>query len=97
MTTRTLILARNSMLECESNFKGTLPEICRSCDVKDDENHRLNYCTQWEDTNQAEHEEKYDFLDNEILVPIMTYIERVWELKYANGRMKRLSSYLYSS
>ena len=50
---------------------------------------------QWDYINQAEREEKYDFLeifsnDNEILVPIMTYIERVWELKYANGRRKRL-------
>ena len=41
--TRTLILARNGMLECGTNFKGTLPETCRYCNVTDNENHRMNF------------------------------------------------------
>ena len=94
--TRTLILARNGMLECGTNFKGTLPETCRYCNVIDNENHRMNFCTQWEDVNQAKQQEKYDFQDvfskeNDVLLSIMTHIEHIWELKYANGRMKRFS------
>ena len=96
-TARILILARYGMLECGINFKGTMPVICRHCHVTDDENHRLNHCTQWENLNQAKHQEKLDFQDihsknDDTLTPILTHIERVWELKFANGRMRKLFS-----
>ena len=42
---KTLILARHGMLECGTNFKGSLSEICRHCNLLDDEDHRLNVCT----------------------------------------------------
>ena len=95
-TARTLILARYGMLECGVNFKGTMPVISQHCNVTEDENHRLNYCTQWEDLNQAKHPEKCDFFldvfsnNNDTLISILTHIERVWELKFANRRMRKL-------
>ena len=39
---KTIILARNGMLQCGKNFKGTMNEICS---VIDDEEHRLNTCS----------------------------------------------------
>ena len=58
-----LILARFHMLECGKNFKGTLPEICPSCDVTDDEQHRLNYCTRFNEINLSDKLTKVNFDD----------------------------------
>ena len=82
------------MLECGKNFKGSMSELCPTCNVADDEEHRLNYCTKWEEINNL-NRTKVDFgdiyrNDSQILNNIVTSIERVWELKYANGRMKRI-------
>ena len=91
---RTLILARHGMLECGTNYKGTMSETCRTCGVIDNENHRLNDCSVYNDTNLASHLQCIDFHDiyaeeDDILNPVLTHIENVWEFKYANGRMKR--------
>ena len=59
--TKTLILARHGMLECGANFKGTMLEKCRECNVTDNEYHRLNECTKWKDLNQADSPEKFVF------------------------------------
>ena len=92
--TKTLILARHGMLECGTNFKGTLVEICQDCNVTDNEYHRLNECTKWEHLNQVNNPEKIVFAniysDNtEILNSIIEGIDDVWEFRYANGRMKK--------
>merc|ERR1712087_617429 len=91
--TKTIILARNGMLECGKNFKGTVSEICPECNIVDNEEHRLNHCFKWREINNLDGT-KVEFTDiysNDchILDQIVTSIERVWELKYANGRMKR--------
>ena len=93
--TKTIVLARSGMLICGTNFKGTMSEICQSCHVRDDEHHRLNICTKWGDTNRANNPQKVNFDDiysdeYDTLDPVINEIEKVWELKYANGRMKIL-------
>ena len=90
---KTIILARNRMLECGRNFKGTIKEVCRECSNIDDEHHRLNECVQWRDTNYADKSNKANFNDifnddTNVLDEIIEKIENVWEIKYANGRMK---------
>ena len=82
------------MLECGKNFKGTLPEICQICNTQDDENHRLNECIKWKDTNNVNRVNKAEFQnifsDNDVLLnQSIAEVENIWELKYANGRMKR--------
>ena len=47
---KTLILARHGMLECGVNFKGTMAQKCHPCGTDDDENHRLNTCVKYNDT-----------------------------------------------
>ena len=92
--TKTLILARHGMLECGANYKGTMSTVCKHCLVKDDENHRLNECSLLKDTNWFNNDEKIDFhtiySDNtSTLTRIIDRIECIWELQYANGRMKK--------
>ena len=75
------------------NMKGTIPEICNECLVPDDENHRLNYCKKW--TIRDENDTPYDFCDIYSDDPgtvdgIIDEVEKVWETRYANGRMKRI-------
>ena len=93
--TRTIILARSGMLECGQNFKGTMPEQCTTCNVKDDENHRMNECKRWIETNNCSSTHKIDFedvycTDTEVLNRVVNEIERVWDMKYTGGRMAGL-------
>ena len=59
--TKVIITARFSMLECGKNFKGTQSETCNVCNVKDDEDHRLNHCTKYRNINLCDDTEKVDF------------------------------------
>ena len=93
--TKTILTARYGMLECGKNFKGTLNLNCSSCNVIDDENHRLNDCNRWRNTNNASLSVKCNFRDihstNEIeLNNAIINLEKIWEFKYANGRMKKV-------
>ena len=45
---KTVITARYGMLECGKNHKGTLSLMCTTCNIIDDENHRLNVCPKWQ-------------------------------------------------
>ena len=47
---KTLILSCHGMLECGIDYKGTMTQICRSCEVTDDENHHLNECINFSQT-----------------------------------------------
>ena len=80
------------MLECGKNMKGTIPELCTECDVLDDESHRLNDCSKW--VNLSDNREKVDFWnvyndDTHTVNAVVDEIEKVWETRFANGRMKK--------
>ena len=94
LATKTIILARSGMLECGKNFKGTIPEKCRTCESIDDENHRLNDCITFRDTNFYDSETKVDFHkiysnDIETLREIIPIIQKVWNTKTAHGTMAK--------
>ena len=87
-----LILSRFHMLECGKNFKGTLPEICPTCSVTDDEQHRLNHCTRFERTNLCNSDEKLNFddvyeSDVDVVKKMLKSIEKVWNVKIGHGCM----------
>ena len=90
--TRTIFLSQNGMLECGKNMKGTISEICKDCQILDDESHRLNNCKKWvvRDDNRGDlnFQNVYDS-DVGVVNNIIDEIEKVWETKFANGRMKR--------
>ena len=92
--TKTIIIARYGMLECGMNYKGSMQEVCDQCKIKDDENHRLNYCIKLREINYVDCETKIGFEnvysnDPEILRSIIKRLENIWNTKTAHGSMKR--------
>ena len=89
--TRTIFMSQNGMLQCGKNMKGTIPEICPNCNVLDSENHRLNTCPRWTDASHNDYVEFDDIYkdDNDRVDQVINKVEKVWEVKYANGRMKK--------
>ena len=90
--TKTLVIARFHMLECGSNFKGSQCEICQTCKVQDDENHRLNYCKKYRLINRFDIDEKFPFeniysTDVETIRQSIEVIEKIWNTKNAHGTM----------
>ena len=82
------------LLETSTNYKGTLDEICKECKVKDDENHRLNFCKTYQSINLYDKAQKADFNDIysheiEVLRPIVDQIEKVWNTRTGSGTMNR--------
>ena len=61
LETKTLIIARFRMLECGNNYKGTMNTICDVCNCIDDEEHRLNTCSKFRDTNHYDRPDKIPF------------------------------------
>ena len=91
--TKTIMIARFHMLETGTNYKGTLDAVCNECKVKDDENHRLNYCKRYQSFNLYSNTQKANIDDIysddiEILRPIIKQIEKVWNTGTGNGTMR---------
>ena len=87
-------MARYGMLDCANNYKckyGT--KLCTTCDIVDDENHRMNHCIKWKDINMygTEHEINFDAVyTNEIdtLKQISGLIQSIWNLENNKNEMK---------
>ena len=94
LTAKTLIIARSGMLQCGKNFKGTNPEICRKCNVIDNENHRMNECPNWQNPTEMPNTSKVNFKDiysddPQTLQKVIKRIQGIWELSLGNGTMKK--------
>ena len=80
------------MLECGQNYKGTVSETCSLCNCLDNENHRLNFCPKWKETNFYNAHDKVDFekiysKDMNEVRRVITAIHRVWNTENAHGTM----------
>ena len=80
------------MLVCGKNFKGTNSEICNTCNIYDDEGHRLNHCSNFRTKNNCDANTKTDFTtvfsdDIGTLRKIIAEISKVWNVLNANGTM----------
>ena len=90
--TKTIIIARYGMLECGLNFKGKMDSNCPTCNVIDDESHRLNDCPKWNQNENQDLREQIDFneiysSEIEIIRPLLSKITTMWNTKCANGSM----------
>ena len=92
--TKTIIIARYGLLECGKNYKGTLRENCNVCDCVDDENHRINSCTNLKNVNLSDSDVKLDF--NKIysdtleeVRTVTTQIAKIWNTHTAAGTMHK--------
>ena len=88
------MIARFGMLECGKNFKNSIREICDTCNVIDDENHRLNHCIVHKKVNFYDANHKVNFSDVfssdlPTLRAVINEIEKVWDVKNAHGTMNK--------
>ena len=93
--TKTLITSRFHMLECGVNFKGTKSVTCNTCNLPDDEHHRLNYCIKYRALNHYDDSAKVNFRDifsddSAVVRNILTEVTKVWNLCNANGTMNTI-------
>ena len=86
--TKTIIIARFGMLECGSNFKGSMGNICKKCSVTDDENHRLNTCSNYNASPAYVNFDDIYSCDVNVLTDVIKGIEELWNTKTAHGTMK---------
>ena len=85
-------MARFGMLECGKNFKGTMKEMCATCDAIDNEEHRLNECVSFRSTNYLDSDDKIPFHtiysdDTENVRAIFSRIWNVWNVTNGRGGM----------
>ena len=87
---RAYIMGRFGMLQCAANFSaGNGGKNCKSCNVPDDECHRINGCPLWKTTNLYDSQEKIDFTainscHAKDVLRVIEIILRIWDL--GNGR-----------
>ena len=87
---RAYIMGRYGMLQCAANYStGYATKDCRECDMTDDENHRINHCRLWLNTNLFSSCDKLNFEDiySDDRSKSLKVIERIllmWDL--GNGR-----------
>ena len=90
---KTLIISRYGMLECGANFRGSSNGECLACGVIDNEEHRLNHCSKYRETNFHNDTEKVPFKniyshDGSVLEVIIKRIKTVWNTRNGGGSMK---------
>ena len=91
---KTIIISRFGMLECGKNYKGTMSETCKHCNVTDDEDHRINHCIKFKHINFYSDTCKKEFRDifsedMNVIRRILPVIERIWNTRIAHGTMRQ--------
>lgn len=94
--TRALIMGRFGMLTCANNFShGHGSKLCDSCNVTDDETHRINYCKKWHKINLYDNHSKIDFndiyLDDfEKCAAVVNIVLKMWDLENGKNAMRNV-------
>ena len=87
---RIQIMSLFGMLDCAKNYKhGNGSELCSMCKTTDDENHRINYCLKFAETNLCNSLVKFDFrsifsINTETVDRAIEVVGSLWDLR--NGR-----------
>ena len=68
-------------------------EKCITCNVVDDENHRINDCVRFKDTNLYYSGHRYDFasiysLEEDVINRTIEVVEHLWDLEHGKNEMK---------
>ena len=94
MQARTRIMSEFHMLDCANNYKmGYRGLNCNICKVLDDENHRINHCLKYQETNLFKSPVKIDFScinskNEETVERILYVVSQIWDLKNDKNVMK---------
>ena len=95
LVTRAVIMGHYGMLNCKANFSsGSRNKACNMCSVLDDENHRINDCIKYKETNFYELGEKIDFsqiYSNNLanVIKVVEVILKLWDLGYGKNMMRQ--------
>ena len=90
---QSIIITCFGMLECGSNFKGTINTVCRTCNMTDNESHRLNECPTYQTTDSPALIANIIFndiysSDKGKLTDILKAIGQIWNTKTAPKTIK---------
>ena len=94
--TRALIMGRYGMLKCTNNFScGYGTKMCDTCNVIDDESHRINHCGKWQGANLHGNNNKIDYGkifsdDTSECLEIVKIILSLWDLENGKNEMRRI-------
>ena len=83
------------MLDCAKNFKlGSGGELCSVCDVTDDENHRINFCSRFKHMNLYNSSIKFDFrsifsMNPDTIDRAVNVVHSLWDLKNGKNEMRK--------
>ena len=94
--TRALIMGRYGMLKCTNNFScGYGTKMCDTCNVLDDESHRINHCGKWQGANLHKNNSKIDYSeifsdDTSKCLQIVKLILSLWDLENGKNEMRRI-------
>ena len=84
------------MLKCAKNYKGSHQnENCSTCNVPDDESHRINYCVRFRETNLCDSPLKVEFdiinsQDDKSVECVIDTVSTLWNLKNGKNEMKTI-------
>ena len=91
--TRVQLMSMFGMLDCARNYKyGYKGELCSVCGTIDDENHRVNFCSKFHETNLCESLVKFDFRsifssNKETVDRAIIVICDIWNLRNGKNEM----------
>ena len=89
-----IIMSRHGMLLCAKNYRNRFnTNQCKTCQTLDDENHRANYCSEFQKTNRLHQEKKIDFSkvfseNTSELKSISKELQEIWDISYNQNSMK---------
>ena len=87
---KAIVMARYGMLDCSTNYKMKYGRTeCKECKVKDDEQHRINFCIKYKGINKCDNPTKFHFQnvyanDSDTLKQSAAEILKIWDLE--NGK-----------
>ena len=91
---RAQIMTMYGMLDCAKNFKtGYKREICSVCKVLDDESHRINYCSKYQNINLFHSPIKIDFEsihsgNKKAIKRVLEVVGEIWDLTNGKNLMR---------
>ena len=87
---RVQIMSMFGMLECSKNYKnGYGGNICRECEMLDDENHRINDCSKFKEFNLSV-KYKFDSIfsnDEDVVSRTVEVVMLIWNLENGKNEM----------
>ena len=89
-----IIMSRHGMLLCAKNYRNRFnTNQCKVCKTLDDENHRANVCSEFQNTNRLHQEKKIDFSkvfseNTSELKSVSRELQKIWDLSYNQNSMK---------